>query len=236
MSKARININTSEVPVLECRQVVKIFSDVGQELHVLAGLDFVVRRGDQIAIMGRSGSGKTTLLQILGGLDDPTHGQVFLNGQNFKYIDSVEKDRVRNQSIGFVYQLNHLLPEFSALENVAMPLLIAGQTPKVASERATEILEAVGLKDRLAHRSGKLSGGERQRVAIARALVNEPDCVLADEPTGNLDAENAKRTFEILQSLHRQRDTTLIIVTHDHELADLLDQTYQLVDGKLVLV
>lgn len=219
--------------VLECKDVHKEYVDADKRLKVLTGVELSVVRGEQIAIMGRSGSGKTTLLQVMGSLDTPTQGDVFINGHNLRNFSESERSRVRNQSLGFIYQFHHLLPEFSALENVAMPLLIGNIEPKEAAKRATELLDMVGLKERLQHRPSELSGGERQRVAIARALVNHPDCILADEPTGNLDDETAEQVFEVMQSLNKTLKTSIILVTHDPNLASKLDRTLMLQGGRL---
>ncbi len=226
-------MNNKNHIVLECRSVFKEYIDADIGVKVLADVAFQIERGEQVAIMGRSGSGKTTLLQLLGGLDLPTRGEIRVNGQNIQSLSERDREYMRNQSLGFIYQMHHLLPEFSALENVAMPLLIAKEIPKVAKQRAEALLELVGLKSRLRHRPAELSGGERQRVAIARALVNDPDCVLADEPTGNLDDESAEHVFEILQNLNRKLKTSIIIVTHDAALAARLDRTLVLQGGRL---
>jgi len=218
--------------VLECRKVYKEYSDVDTRIKVLSGISLAVKSGEQIAIMGRSGSGKTTLLQILGGLDIPSSGEILINGQNLHTLSENKLEKLRNSSMGFVYQMHHLLPEFSALENVAMPLLIGQFSPSIAKERAVALLEQVGLRSRIHHRPSELSGGERQRVAIARALVNEPSCVLADEPTGNLDDENALQVFQAMQSLNRSKKTSLIIVTHDATLAAKMDRTLVLHGGQ----
>lgn len=221
--------------VLDCKDLYKEYIDGSDiRLKILTGVSLAIKQGEQIAIMGRSGSGKTTLLQMLGGLDAPTRGEVWINGQNIHALTEPERCRVRNQSLGFIYQFHHLLPEFTAIENVAMPLLIGKIAPKLAAERAEALLETVGLKERLQHKPSELSGGERQRVAIARALVNEPDCILADEPTGNLDDENAQQVFEVMCSLNRQFKTSIILVTHDPELAAQLDRTLILHAGQLL--
>jgi lipoprotein-releasing system ATP-binding protein len=218
--------------VLECRKVYKEYSDVDTRIKVLTGISLAIKSGEQIAIMGRSGSGKTTLLQILGGLDIPTSGEILINGQNLHTLSESNLEKLRNRSMGFIYQMHHLLPEFSALENVAMPLLIGQFSPSIAKERAMALLEQVGLGSRIHHRPSELSGGERQRVAIARALVNEPSCVLADEPTGNLDDENAFQVFQVMQVLNRSKKTSLIIVTHDAALAAKMDRTLILHGGQ----
>ncbi len=221
------------IAVLECHDIFKEYVDAGMRVKVLNGISFSVEKGEQIAIMGRSGSGKTTLLQMLGGLDLPTHGEIWIDSQPIQKMGESHLERVRNQSLGFIYQMHHLLPEFSALENVAMPLLIGNITPKIAKERAIVLLEQVGLQARLHHRSAELSGGERQRVAIARALVNNPSCILADEPTGNLDDESAEQVLEIMQELNRSKKTSLVIVTHDSKLALKMDRTLILQGGHL---
>jgi len=218
---------------IACEGLSKEYQEGTHQIPVLQGVNLSVAPAEQIAIMGRSGSGKTTLLQLLGGLDQPSAGSVFLKGQNLSTLTEAQIETLRNQSLGFVYQSHHLLAEFSALENVAMPLLIAKEPIDIAKARAIECLIAVGLQDRLKHRPAQLSGGERQRVAIARALINRPDCVLADEPTGNLDDESAMQVFEILQSLNRTHKTSLIIVTHDPALAAKMDRIVTLHNGYL---
>jgi len=219
--------------VLECREVHKEYREVDRHLKILSGVNLQVKRGEQVAIMGRSGSGKTTLLQVLGSLDVPSTGDVLINGINLCDISESQRAKVRNQSLGFIYQFHHLLPEFSALENVAMPLLIAKLPLAEVKHRSAELLERVGLKDRMQHRPSELSGGERQRVAIARALVNHPDCVLADEPTGNLDDETAEQVFEVMQNLNKTLQISIIVVTHDPNLATKLDRTLYLHGGCL---
>ena len=218
---------------IACEGLSKIYQEGANRISVLQGVNLSVAPAEQIAIMGRSGSGKTTLLQLLGGLDQPSAGSVFLKGQDLSTLTEAQIETLSNQSLGFVYQSHHLLAEFSAIENVAMPLLIAKEPIAIAKARAIECLVAVGLQDRLKHRPAQLSGGERQRVAIARALVNRPDCILADEPTGNLDDESAMQVFEILQSLNRLHQTSLIIVTHDPALAAKMDRIVTLHHGCL---
>lgn len=220
--------------VIECKNITKKFIDGKQELTVLNDVNLQIKRGGQVAIMGRSGSGKSTLLQLLGGLDAPTSGQTMVNGLDIMSLTETERGLLRNRSIGFIYQFHHLLPEFTALENIALPLLIANCDPKQAKHTAQELISLVGLTDRSEHKPAKLSGGERQRIAIARSLATSPDCVLADEPTGNLDAENAELTLQLMQKLNRDRGTTFIVVTHDPDLAARLDHTYHLVEGKLI--
>lgn len=220
--------------VLKCINISKDYIDSDQKIHVLNELTLEVQPGEQLAIMGRSGSGKTTLLQLLGGLDSPTRGQVLLQGHDLQSLSESALEKIRNQSLGFIYQFHHLLPEFSALENVAMPQLVANVAPSEAKACAKKLLDQVGLSARYHHRPAELSGGERQRVAIARALINHPDCLLADEPTGNLDDENALHVLDVLQLLNRERNTSIIIVTHDASLAARMDRTLHLQGGQLI--
>jgi len=202
-------------------------------LEVLSGVDLKVAAAERLAIIGTSGSGKTTLLQILGGLDEPTSGEVIVGGKSIAHTSEIEKSALRNQYIGFVYQFHHLLPEFSAQENVAMPLLIRRLGKEEAMARAAGLLERVGLAARLGHKPGELSGGERQRAAVARALITKPALVLADEPTGNLDAGNGAHVLGLMLELNRELKTSLVIVTHDHAIANQMDRVVVLEDGKL---
>ena len=219
--------------VLSCRGVIRRFEEGGSVLEVLKGVDLAVGPAERLAIIGATGSGKTTLLQIMGGLDDPNEGEVRVDGQAMHGGDEKAKGDLRNRYIGFVYQFHHLLPEFTAEENVAMPLLIRREPKAVALGKAQALLARVGLGERLTHKPGELSGGERQRAAVARALITRPQLVLADEPTGNLDAGNGEHVLSLMLELNRELQTSLVIVTHDHAIADRMDRVLVLEDGQL---
>ncbi|KDN11920.1 lipoprotein releasing system, ATP-binding protein [Snodgrassella communis] len=227
-------MNNSEF-VIECEHVSKTYDDGHLQVSVLEDLHFNVRRGQSISIVGASGSGKSTLLHLLGGLDTPSGGTIRLMGQDITQLNQKAVGQLRNQYLGFVYQFHHLLPEFSALENVMMPLLIGRMSKAQAEEQAKAILDKVGLSQRMAHRPSELSGGERQRAAIARAMVTHPACILADEPTGNLDRKNAGNVLDIMLDLQRELDTSLVVVTHDEELASRFDDVLTVKDGRLLL-
>lgn len=219
--------------LLKCTNLSKVFNEESNRVQVLNNVSFSIQKAEQVAIVGSSGSGKSTLLHLLGALDKPSAGQVWFENQDIYAFTASQQARFRNQSLGFVYQFHHLLPEFSALENVAMPLLIANTPVKQAEKEALSMLSKVGLAKRASHKPGELSGGERQRVAIARALVNKPKLVLADEPTGNLDHKTGESIYQLLRDLREQMQTSFVVVTHDIDLANRLDRSLNLVDGVL---
>ena len=218
---------------LECVQLCKEFTEGPEPVRVLREVNFQVKQGERVAIIGNSGSGKTTLLNLLGGLDLPSSGYVKVAGQNLNELNGNQRGRLRNQHIGFIYQFHHLLPEFDALENVAMPLLIRGQSRRISKAQAEELLEAVGLAHRLKHKPSELSGGERQRVAVARALVTQPSCVLADEPTGNLDSHTAQTIRDLMIELNQRLNISFVTVTHSHSLAGMAQKVLEMEDGVL---
>lgn len=219
--------------VIRCERLEKRFEESTVSVQVLQGIDLTVSKGETVAIVGASGSGKSTLLHLLGGLETPTAGEVFVCGNPLNHLNQRESGALRNRSLGFVYQFHHLLPEFSALENVAMPLLIRGERYATAREKAETLLVRAGLSNRLIHKPSELSGGERQRAAVARAMVTQPECILADEPTGNLDRRTAETLFGLLVEMNQEQSTSLIMATHDLKFARALNHTYRLVDGRL---
>ena len=219
--------------VIQADGLAKTYSEGDLNTPVFDGLDLKVEAGETVAIVGASGAGKSTLLHLLGGLDTPTAGEVYVAGQKMSSLSNSARGKLRNQALGFVYQFHHLLPEFTALENVMMPVMLGGVDAKAAAQRASALLEKVGLGHRIQHKPGELSGGERQRAAVARALVNQPACVLGDEPTGNLDEKTAATVFELMLELNREQKTSLVLVTHDRRLARKLDRVLELHEGKL---
>ena len=227
-----MNSNSSDV-VLMCEGLSKTFTEGPADVNVLSDISLSINKGEQVAIIGSSGSGKSTLLQLLGGLDLPSKGRVEVAGNDMATLDETQRGLLRNQNLGFVYQFHHLLPEFSALENVAMPLLIHGLNKKEATQRSTDMLQRVGLEHRIQHKPSELSGGERQRAALARALVTHPACVLADEPTGNLDGKTAEQVYALMREVNRELNTSFVVVTHDMNYANKMDRILHLVDGQI---
>ena len=223
----------ADTAVIRAEALGKTYAEGRMRTPVFDGLDFRVDAGETVAILGASGAGKSTLLHLLGGLDTPTAGEVYVTGRKMSALSDAARGKLRNSALGFVYQFHHLLPEFTALENVMMPLLLAGAATSDAASRARDLLESVGLGHRLEHKPGELSGGERQRAAVARALVNRPACVLGDEPTGNLDERTAANVFEMMLELNRAQRTSLVLVTHDRSLARRLDRVVELHEGRL---
>ena len=220
--------------VIACKGLKKSYHDGSRTIDVLSGIDFDVKKGESVAIVGPSGSGKSTLLHLLGGLDNPTSGEVSLNQHNWQNLSENKRCQLRNKSLGFIYQFHHLLPEFTALENTALPLVLGGMNVKNAEHMASDVLNDVGLGSRKLHKPSQMSGGERQRTAIARALVHEPLCMFADEPTGNLDQSTAMKVFDLMIQLNQRKSTALVIVTHDMDLANKMQRVMFLQDGHLI--
>lgn len=223
----------SDALALQCRALYKQYRQGNLEVEVLRGVDLAVREGEQVAIVGPSGAGKSTLLHVLGGLDDPTSGSVHVAGEEMSALGAAARGRLRNRALGFVYQFHHLLPELTCIENVALPLVMGRSSVREARERAGKLLERVGLGPRTRHKPGEMSGGERQRAAVARALITRPACVLADEPTGNLDVRTAERVWELIRELNAEAGTSFLVATHDHDLAARMDRQVTLTDGRL---
>jgi len=230
-----LNIQTmNSTSILRCRQLTKRYDQGGLDVDVLKGVDLNIEKGERVAIMGASGSGKSTLLHLLGGLEKASSGEVIIDGIDINKVSAAKLAKLRNKSLGFIYQSHHLLGEFTVLENVAMPLLIAGISVKQASIRADELLQRVGLGHRIEHKPGELSGGERQRAAVARALINEPCLILADEPTGNLDSKTADQVYQLMLELNQELNVSFLVVTHDHELAARMGKVLHMEDGLIV--
>jgi len=220
--------------ILQCQQLSMCYQQGNLDVSVLKGIDLSIKAGERVAIMGASGSGKSTLLHLLGGLEKPTQGNIILDGENLNNISASKLSKLRNRSLGFIYQFHHLLGEFTILENVAMPVLIAGHSVKEARKKALEMLGKVGLGHRVEHKPGELSGGERQRAAVARALINSPKCVLADEPTGNLDSKTAEQIYQLMLELNQELQVSFLVVTHDLDLAKRMDKVLHMEDGLIV--
>lgn len=224
----------NKTSILHCHQLTKRYDQGGLDVEVLKGVNLNIGKGDRVAIMGASGSGKSTLLHLLGGLEKASGGEVVLDGVNINQVSAAKLAKLRNKSLGFIYQSHHLLGEFTVLENVAMPLLIGGESVKQARIRAAELLQRVGLGHRIEHKPGELSGGERQRAAVARALINKPSLILADEPTGNLDSKTADQVYQLMLELNQELNVSFLVVTHDHELASRMGKVLHMEDGLIV--